>query len=146
MDASAAKLIGAGLATIALAGVGVGIGNIFGSFVAGVGQPLLVSRDQGAGFLVGLLGRVEIALDLGLTLVQRVGDRGHREPRHHQIEGHEGDREPDELRCEAVDVELRHAARPFLRQDRAARQQHGEAGGERTGDRSTHVPRTRTGS
>ena len=35
MDAYAAKLIGAGLATIALAGVGVGIGNIFGSFVAG---------------------------------------------------------------------------------------------------------------
>ena len=35
MDASAAKLIGAGLATIALAGVGVGIGNIFGSFVQG---------------------------------------------------------------------------------------------------------------
>ena len=31
MDASAAKLIGAGLATIALAGVGVG----FGSFVSG---------------------------------------------------------------------------------------------------------------
>jgi F-type H+-transporting ATPase subunit c len=35
MEADAAKLIGAGLATIALAGVGVGIGNIFGSFVAG---------------------------------------------------------------------------------------------------------------
>ena len=35
MDVSAAKLIGAGLATIALAGVGVGIGNIFGSFVQG---------------------------------------------------------------------------------------------------------------
>ena len=35
MDASAAKLIGAGLATIALAGVGIGIGNIFGSFVSG---------------------------------------------------------------------------------------------------------------
>src|ERR1044072_6238362 len=35
MDASAAKLIGAGLATIALAGVGVGIGNISGSFVSG---------------------------------------------------------------------------------------------------------------
>ena len=29
MEAEAAKLIGAGLATIALAGVGVGIGNIF---------------------------------------------------------------------------------------------------------------------
>ncbi|MDF1722029.1 MAG: F0F1 ATP synthase subunit C [Minwuia sp.] len=35
MEVEAAKLIGAGLATIALAGVGVGIGNIFGSFVAG---------------------------------------------------------------------------------------------------------------
>ena len=33
MDPAAAKLIGAGLATIALAGVG--IGNIFGSFVQG---------------------------------------------------------------------------------------------------------------
>jgi len=35
MEAEAAKLIGAGLATIALAGVGVGIGNIFGNFIAG---------------------------------------------------------------------------------------------------------------
>ena len=36
MEADAAKLIGAGLATgIALAGVGVGIGNIFGCYVQG---------------------------------------------------------------------------------------------------------------
>lgn len=35
MTPAAAKLIGAGLATIALAGVGVGIGQIFGSFVQG---------------------------------------------------------------------------------------------------------------
>ncbi|MBM3523835.1 MAG: F0F1 ATP synthase subunit C [Alphaproteobacteria bacterium] len=35
MDPTAAKLIGAGLATIALAGVGIGIGNIFGSYIAG---------------------------------------------------------------------------------------------------------------
>ncbi|HXV25277.1 MAG TPA: F0F1 ATP synthase subunit C [Alphaproteobacteria bacterium] len=35
MEPEAAKLIGAGLATIALAGVGVGIGNIFGNYVAG---------------------------------------------------------------------------------------------------------------
>ena len=35
MDPAAAKLIGAGLATIALAGVGIGIGNIFGSYVQG---------------------------------------------------------------------------------------------------------------
>jgi F-type H+-transporting ATPase subunit c len=35
METAAAKLIGAGLATIALAGVGVGIGNIFGSYISG---------------------------------------------------------------------------------------------------------------
>jgi F0F1-type ATP synthase membrane subunit c/vacuolar-type H+-ATPase subunit K len=35
MDANAAKLIGAGLATIALSGVGIGIGNIFGSYLTG---------------------------------------------------------------------------------------------------------------
>ncbi|MFP6758312.1 MAG: F0F1 ATP synthase subunit C [Alphaproteobacteria bacterium] len=34
MELEAAKMIGAGLATIALAGVGVGIGNIFGNFVS----------------------------------------------------------------------------------------------------------------
>lgn len=35
MDAEAAKLIGAGLSTIALAGAGIGIGNIFGSYLQG---------------------------------------------------------------------------------------------------------------
>ena len=35
MDVEAAKLIGAGLATIGVAGAGVGIGTIFGEYVAG---------------------------------------------------------------------------------------------------------------
>jgi len=35
MEPEAAKLIGAGLATIALAGVGIGIGIIFGNFISG---------------------------------------------------------------------------------------------------------------
>ena len=35
MEPEAAKLIGAGLSTIALAGVGGGIGTIFGHYVAG---------------------------------------------------------------------------------------------------------------
>ena len=35
MGPEAAKLIGAGLATIALSGVGIGIGNIFGSYLQG---------------------------------------------------------------------------------------------------------------
>ncbi len=35
MDIEAAKLIGAGLATIGVAGSGVGIGTIFGQYVSG---------------------------------------------------------------------------------------------------------------
>ena len=35
MDLASAKMIGVGLACSALIGAGVGIGNIFGSFVAG---------------------------------------------------------------------------------------------------------------
>ncbi|MEM9496101.1 MAG: ATP F0F1 synthase subunit C [Pseudomonadota bacterium] len=35
MEADAAKLIGAGIATIPLAGAGLGLGLIFGNFLAG---------------------------------------------------------------------------------------------------------------
>ena len=35
MDAEAAKFIGAGLACLALLGAAIGIGNIFGNFLAG---------------------------------------------------------------------------------------------------------------
>ena len=38
MDVEAAKLIGAGLACIGLAGVGVGIGNIFAAFITAVAR------------------------------------------------------------------------------------------------------------
>ena len=48
MDVEAAKMIGAGLATIALAGVGVGIGIIFGDYVAaGVRNPAAAPRMFG---------------------------------------------------------------------------------------------------
>ena len=41
MEIEAAKMIGAGLAAIALAGVGVGIGNVFATTIATIGpQPL----------------------------------------------------------------------------------------------------------
>lgn len=36
MDVEAAKMIGAGIAALALAGIGVGLGNIFSSFISGV--------------------------------------------------------------------------------------------------------------
>lgn len=38
MIVSAAKLLGAGMATIGLAGAGVGIGVVFGAFVIGVSR------------------------------------------------------------------------------------------------------------
>ena len=38
MDVAAAKAIGAGIAMIALAGVGIGMGQIFGSLIAGVAR------------------------------------------------------------------------------------------------------------
>jgi F0F1-type ATP synthase membrane subunit c/vacuolar-type H+-ATPase subunit K len=38
MEQDAARMIGAGLATIALFGVGIGIGNIFSTLIATVGR------------------------------------------------------------------------------------------------------------
>ena len=38
MEVEAAKMIGAGLAVIALAGVGVGIGNIFSALVTSIAR------------------------------------------------------------------------------------------------------------
>ncbi len=38
MDVAAAKAIGAGIAMIALGGVGIGMGQIFGSLIAGVAR------------------------------------------------------------------------------------------------------------
>ena len=35
MELAAAKMIGAGLACIALVGAGIGIGNVFGSYLSG---------------------------------------------------------------------------------------------------------------
>ena len=53
MDPSSAKLIGAGLAVIALAGVGVGIGNIFANLVSSIGRNPAI-RDSV--FPIGMLG------------------------------------------------------------------------------------------
>lgn len=35
MDAEAARLIGAGIAALAMGGVGIGLGNLFGSYLEG---------------------------------------------------------------------------------------------------------------
>lgn len=53
MDPTSAKLIGAGLAAIGLGGVGVGIGNIFGTLVSSIARNP-AARDQVFG--IGILG------------------------------------------------------------------------------------------
>ena len=53
MELEAAKMIGAGLAVIALAGVGVGIGNIFSSLVSSIARN---PAARGEGFGIGILG------------------------------------------------------------------------------------------
>ena len=53
MEAEAAKLIGAGIAVIALAGVGVGIGNIFASLISSIARNP-AARDEVIG--IGILG------------------------------------------------------------------------------------------
>ncbi len=48
MEVQAAQMIGAGLAAIGLAGVGVGIGNVFATTIATIGRnPSIQSRVAG---------------------------------------------------------------------------------------------------
>ena len=53
MDAQAARYIGAGLAMVALLGVGMGLGNIFATLIASIARNP-ASRNQVFG--VGILG------------------------------------------------------------------------------------------
>jgi F-type H+-transporting ATPase subunit c len=53
MEVEAAKMIGAGLAVIALAGVGVGIGNIFAALVTSIARNPAARAEV---FGIGILG------------------------------------------------------------------------------------------
>ncbi len=53
MDVQAARMIGAGIAVIALMGVGVGIGNIFATLISSIARNP-AARDQVFG--IGMLG------------------------------------------------------------------------------------------
>ena len=56
MDIASAKLIGAGLAAVALAGVGVGLGMIFSAWITAIG------RNPAAAKAVGGMGWIGFAL------------------------------------------------------------------------------------
>ena len=53
MDVQAARMIGAGIAVIALMGVGVGIGNIFATLISSVARNPAARGDV---FGIGILG------------------------------------------------------------------------------------------
>lgn len=53
MDATAAKLIGAGLATLPLFGAGIGIGNVFGSYLSGALRNPSAAASQQTNLLLG---------------------------------------------------------------------------------------------
>ena len=53
MDASAAKFIGAGLAAIGMIGAGIGVGNIFGQFLAGALRNPSAAAGQVGNLFVG---------------------------------------------------------------------------------------------
>ncbi len=53
MDAQAAKYIGAGLACFALIGAGIGIGNIFGSYLSGALRNPSAAPGQFTNLLIG---------------------------------------------------------------------------------------------
>ncbi|HFB98228.1 MAG TPA: F0F1 ATP synthase subunit C [Thermopetrobacter sp.] len=53
MEAEAAKLIGAGLAAIALGGAGIGIGHIFGNYLSGALRNPAAAQSQFPNLLLG---------------------------------------------------------------------------------------------
>jgi F-type H+-transporting ATPase subunit c len=53
MEVAAAKLIGAGLAAMALIGAGIGVGNIFGNYLAGALRNPSAAEGQRGTMLLG---------------------------------------------------------------------------------------------
>ncbi|SFO07307.1 MULTISPECIES: F0F1 ATP synthase subunit C [Cohaesibacter] len=53
MDAEAAKLIGAGIACIGMAGAGIGVGTIFGNYLTGALRNPSAAASQFTNALVG---------------------------------------------------------------------------------------------
>jgi F-type H+-transporting ATPase subunit c len=53
MDLASARMIGAGLACVALVGAGIGIGNVFGSYLSGALRNPGAAQSQYTNMLLG---------------------------------------------------------------------------------------------
>jgi F-type H+-transporting ATPase subunit c len=70
MDIEAAKMLGAGLATIGVAGAGVGIGMLFGQFVgAGIRNPAAAKTQTGNLFVGMALSEATAIFALGIAML-----------------------------------------------------------------------------
>ena len=74
MELQAAKMIGAGIACIALVGAGIGIGNVFGSYLSGaLRNPGAADGQQGRLFIgfaaAELLGLLSFVVAMILIFV-----------------------------------------------------------------------------
>ena len=63
MEIGAAKMIGAGLSMFALAGVGIGLGNLFGNLISAIGRNPSARNEI---FSVGMIG---VALTESIALL-----------------------------------------------------------------------------
>ncbi len=62
MDASAAKLIGAGLAAMGVIGAGIGVGNVWAAWIAAVGRNPAAKADVQINTWIGFALTEAIAL------------------------------------------------------------------------------------
>ena len=70
MELEAAKMIGAGLATTALAGAGIGIGHIFGNYLSGALRNPAAAKEQFTNLLLGFaLAEATGLFGLGVALI-----------------------------------------------------------------------------
>ena len=62
MDASAAKFIGAGLAAIGMIGAGIGVGNVWASYISALARNPASKNEIGANIWIGFAVTEAIAL------------------------------------------------------------------------------------
>ena len=67
MEIEAAKVIGAGLAVIGVIGSGIGIGNIFSSFIQAVGRNPAARSEVFTMTMLGFAGVLPLAFIVALT-------------------------------------------------------------------------------
>ena len=62
MEADAAKLIGAGLAAIGMIGAGIGVGNVWSSYISAIARNPASKEEIGANIWIGFAVTEAIAL------------------------------------------------------------------------------------